>query len=53
MYKNHQQIFTHSIEHGVIIGQRWVPKVSGLGGTVRCITKKGLVVLDHTPKLVG
>jgi hypothetical protein len=52
-YKNYNQIYTHSTEYGVIIGQYWNPKnnAAGLSGRVRCILEDGYVIIDHLPKL--
>lgn len=47
-YKNHHQIYTHSVKHGVIIGQHW--QYRGWG-RVRAITEHGYVILDPSPKL--
>lgn len=48
-YKNHHQIYTHSVKHGVIIGQYW--EYRRFSGRVRAITDIGYVILDALPKL--
>jgi len=51
-YKNHHQIYTHSITHGVIIGQYWVYTrvIDGNtythSGRVMAITESGNVILQ-------
>ena len=49
MFRNHHQIYTHCEELGVIIGQYW--RGPGFWGRVTCITEKGYVRLDTSPKL--
>ncbi len=51
MFSNHHQIYTHCEELGVIIGQYW--RGPGFWGRVNCITEKGYVILDPSPKLCG
>lgn len=48
-YKNHHQIYTHSVKHGVVIGQYW--QCHRGWGRVRAITEHGYVILDPSPKL--
>ena len=50
MHKNYNQIYTHCSKLGICIGQRWTTP-EGHWGTVSCITEKGYVILDHSPKL--
>jgi hypothetical protein len=46
-YKNHNQIYTHSTEYGVIIGQYWVSKEYEYAtGRVMAITETGDVILQ-------
>lgn len=46
-YKNHNQIFTHSTEYGVIIGQYWTSKEHQYAsGRVMAITEDGDVILQ-------
>lgn len=53
-FKNHNQIYTHSTEYGVIIGQYWLPKKENMnGGRVRAITESGDVILDPAPKMTN
>ena len=52
-YNNHHQIFTHSVRHGIIIGQLWQEKNGRAWGTIRCITDRGWIILDHAPKMIA
>jgi hypothetical protein len=46
-YKNHSQIYTHSTEYGVIIGQYWTSKeYKYASGRVMAITEDGDVILQ-------
>lgn len=46
-YKNYAQIYTHSTEYGVIIGQYWINKeMPSASGRVMAITESGDVILQ-------
>ena len=47
IYKNYNQIYTHSTEYGVIIGQYWVSKENQFAnGRVMAITENADVILQ-------